>query len=131
MVAVGEACRATGSHGLSGAVLFSSLEVCVLCFAAAQWAGVGTLVYALPKAPWMVERGHDLRELNTRSTRPIELIHVAAAEQRALSVVTEWVRRRWARTGLPWLDERSRGVRATQPGAGPIVPRPQPVDARA
>lgn len=46
VVAIRTACRALGTHVLSGAVLVSSCEPCPLCLAAALWARVDGVVYA-------------------------------------------------------------------------------------
>ena len=40
------ACRAIGSHDLSGAVLYSSGECCPMCYAAAYWARIAKVYYA-------------------------------------------------------------------------------------
>lgn len=44
--AIRRACRAIGSHDLSGAVLFSSGECCPMCYAAAYWARIAKVYYA-------------------------------------------------------------------------------------
>lgn len=44
--AIREACRKIGSHDLSGAVLYSSCELCPMCYATAYWARIGKVFYA-------------------------------------------------------------------------------------
>ncbi|GAA2229618.1 nucleoside deaminase [Herbiconiux moechotypicola] len=46
--AIREACRSLGRTSLAGAVLYSSCEPCLMCAAAAVWAGIDSVVYAAP-----------------------------------------------------------------------------------
>jgi len=46
VVAIRTACRALGTHVLTGTVLVSSCEPCPLCLSAALWARVDAVVYA-------------------------------------------------------------------------------------
>jgi guanine deaminase len=46
IVALREACRATGGFRLDGAVLYSSCEPCPMCFGAAWWSRVDRIVFA-------------------------------------------------------------------------------------
>jgi guanine deaminase len=46
VVAIRAACRALGTHDLSGAVLYTSCEPCPMCFGAAWWARVERIVHA-------------------------------------------------------------------------------------
>jgi guanine deaminase len=46
VVAIRAACRATGSHLLTGATLYASTEPCPMCLAAAWWARVERIVFA-------------------------------------------------------------------------------------
>ena len=50
VVAIREACRALGTHDLSGAVLYASCEPCPMCFGAAYWARVDRIVHAASRA---------------------------------------------------------------------------------
>jgi guanine deaminase len=50
VVAIREACRALGTHDLSGAVLYASCEPCPMCFGAAWWARVDRIVHAASRA---------------------------------------------------------------------------------
>ena len=43
MVALREACRALGTHDLSGCVVYSSSEPCPMCYAACWWARVDAI----------------------------------------------------------------------------------------
>ncbi|MBL0888382.1 nucleoside deaminase [Myceligenerans indicum] len=46
VMAIRAACRATDSHSLEGAVLYSSCEPCPLCLTAGLWARVDRVVFA-------------------------------------------------------------------------------------
>jgi guanine deaminase len=46
VVAIRDACRRTGHHDLSGAVLYTSCEPCPMCFGAAWWARIDRIVFA-------------------------------------------------------------------------------------
>ena len=45
VMAIREACAATGSFKLEGAVLYSSCEPCPMCLAAAYWARIERIVF--------------------------------------------------------------------------------------
>ena len=46
IVAIRQACAATGHFHLEGAVLFTSCEPCPMCLAAAYWAHIAQIYYA-------------------------------------------------------------------------------------
>jgi tRNA(Arg) A34 adenosine deaminase TadA len=46
IVAIRNACKALGTHDLSGCVLYASCEPCPMCFAAILWARIDALFYA-------------------------------------------------------------------------------------
>jgi guanine deaminase len=50
VVAIREACRALGTHDLTGAVLYASCEPCPMCFGASWWARVARIVHAASRA---------------------------------------------------------------------------------
>ena len=45
VTAIREACRKRGTIDLSETVLYSTCEPCPMCFAAAHWARIGTIVF--------------------------------------------------------------------------------------
>ena len=48
--AIRDACHALGSHHLPGCVLFTTCEPCPMCLAAAHWARLDRIEYALTRA---------------------------------------------------------------------------------
>jgi guanine deaminase len=50
IVAIRAACRALGTHDLTGGVLYASCEPCPMCFGAAYWARVDRIVHAATRA---------------------------------------------------------------------------------
>lgn len=45
IVSIRRACRAVGSPGLEGAILYTTLQPCGMCSMASIWAKVGTIVF--------------------------------------------------------------------------------------
>jgi guanine deaminase len=46
VTAIRTACRALGTHDLTGSVLYTSCEPCPMCLASALWARIGRVVFA-------------------------------------------------------------------------------------
>jgi tRNA(Arg) A34 adenosine deaminase TadA len=46
IVAIRDACRALGTHDLSGAAIYATCEPCPMCLAAIHWARIDRIVYA-------------------------------------------------------------------------------------
>jgi guanine deaminase len=92
MVAIREACRALGTHDLSGTAIYTTCEPCPMCLAAIYWARIDRIYFA---------GGHDdascagfddsliYGELRVpREARRIPMIGIARAE--ALKLFDEW-----------------------------------------
>lgn len=90
-----EACGNLKTPDLKGAVLYESLECCLMCFSAAYWAGISRIVYACRKTPEMVKKFYyegysDNSEVNKRNNREIELLFIPDFEKEVLSIIKEW-----------------------------------------
>ena len=69
VVAIREACRALGTHDLTGAVLYASCEPCPMCFGAAWWARVDRIVHAASRAD-AASAGFDDAAIHADVARP-------------------------------------------------------------
>ena len=91
--AIRQACRALGTHDLSGAVLYASCECCPMCYAAAYWARIEKIFYA---ASWTdYEHIFDDSKINRdillpyskRKLQPVQIL-----QREALAVWEEFLR---------------------------------------
>jgi guanine deaminase len=70
VVAIRAACRALGTHDLTGAVLYTSCEPCPMCFGAAWWARVDRIVHAADRHD-AARAGFDDAEIFSDVARPL------------------------------------------------------------
>lgn len=94
-VAIREACKNLITSDLSGAVMYESIECCVMCLSVAYWAGISKIVYACKKTPEMVSKhyyeGNTSNEsLNKENNRQIELVFASDFEKESLEVIKGW-----------------------------------------
>jgi tRNA(Arg) A34 adenosine deaminase TadA len=94
-VAIREACKKLGTSGLTGAVMYESIQSCLMCFSTSYWAKVEKIVFAARKTPEMVKKFYyegvtDIGEINTLNNRQIEMVHVPEMEEEALKVIRGW-----------------------------------------
>jgi guanine deaminase len=94
-IAIREACKSLNTSSLEGAVLYESIECCVMCFSVAYWAGISKIIYACKKTPEMVTKGYyegttDNQSLNKENNRQIELVFASQLEPASLRVIQEW-----------------------------------------
>lgn len=95
--AIREAGATLQKRNLDDVVLYSSLEPCVMCFAASFWAHIPKVVFACgrSKVPANYYEGdHDILALNAKNLRKIELVHFQEREAGALGVITNWEKSR-------------------------------------
>jgi tRNA(Arg) A34 adenosine deaminase TadA len=82
-----------GERDIPDAVLYTSLEPCLMCYAACFWAHIPQIVFACSRAKVSskyYEGDHDISELNNATQRRIKLIHVQGMEEEALAVIQRW-----------------------------------------
>lgn len=94
-VAIREACRKLETADLSEAVMYESLQSCLMCFSTSYWAHLGKIVYAAKKTPEMVKEFYyegmtNPAEINNQNNSQIELIYVPELEEESLKVIREW-----------------------------------------
>ncbi|MEI6296078.1 MAG: nucleoside deaminase [bacterium] len=93
MVSIREACKKLKTTELSGSVLYSSMQPCLMCLGASMWGSVSKIIYACSKEK--VDVGYYggeylASEINSKLIRPIELIHFAELEEESLKIVRGW-----------------------------------------
>lgn len=93
--AIRNACQKIESSNLSGAVLYSNLEPCTMCFSVAYWSGISKIVFAAKKSESSIEKGYyegknESEQINNNNNRKIEMVYLSDLENESLSVVKEW-----------------------------------------
>lgn len=93
MVSIRNACKNLETAGLSGAVLYASMQPCLMCLGASMWSGISKIVFACSKEKVSAEYygGHyKSSQINSELMHPIELIHLVELEEESLMLVREW-----------------------------------------
>jgi len=93
--AIREAANKLGERDLVNVILYSSLEPCVMCYAASFWAHIPKVVFACSRqkvSQEYYEGNHDIFALNEKGKRKINLVHDVGLEGEALKVIQEWER---------------------------------------
>ena len=93
MASIRAACKNLNTSDLSGSILYASMQPCLMCLGASMWSAIPRIVFACPKEKVSAEYygGHyELSAINTRLTRPIELVHFVELEDESLAIVREW-----------------------------------------
>ena len=90
-----EACRNLKTSDLSGAILYASMEPCMMCFSVANWASISKIVYGFKKTDDMAMKGYyegknDIVELNEKNNRKIELEYIYDFESEILELIKNW-----------------------------------------
>ena len=91
--AIREASAKLSERDLQGVVLYSSMEPCVMCYAASFWAHIPRVVFACSRkmvSPDYYTGDHDIFALNEKGRRRIDLVHDISMEQDALRVIQDW-----------------------------------------
>jgi guanine deaminase len=93
MSSIRDACRNLKSSDLSGSTLYSSMQPCLMCFAASMWGGISKIFFAASKdrvSPEYYGGHYQVAELNPNLLKPIELTHIAELEEQSLTIVRSW-----------------------------------------
>ena len=91
--AIREACKNTNDKLLDGAIMYSSLEPCMMCLAASMWANVSKIIYACGKSRVATEfygGNYKTSDLNNYFLNKIEIIQDPEFEDASLEVVSLW-----------------------------------------
>lgn len=84
-----------GIVNLSGAILYASLQPCLMCFSVANWAGIEKIVFGCRKTKEMVKKGYyegesDIYAINEKNNRKIELVYLPDFERETLDLINKW-----------------------------------------
>jgi tRNA(Arg) A34 adenosine deaminase TadA len=93
-----KACKKLKTVDLNGAVLYVSLQPCLMCFSAANWAGISRIVYGCKKTKDMISKNYyegttDIYKVNKNNNREIELVYLPNFEKESLKLTKEWEER--------------------------------------
>lgn len=93
MASIRDACGNLKTSDLSGAVLYASMEPCLMCFGASMWSSISKIVFACAKDKVSENYygGHyNCQIINQEFVRPLEIIHLTELEEESLNVVNKW-----------------------------------------
>jgi tRNA(Arg) A34 adenosine deaminase TadA len=95
LVAIGNACKKLKTTSLAGATLYESVESCVMCFSAANWAGISKIVYTGRKTLELVEKRiyegkTSNKTLNEDNNHVIETLYIPDFEEESKQLISEW-----------------------------------------
>lgn len=91
--AIRDATQKLNRRDLVDAVLYSSLEPCLMCYSASFWAHIPRVVFACGRdkvSSKYYEGDHNIFSLNEKSHRHIELMHEKTLETVALRIIQKW-----------------------------------------
>ncbi len=93
ITAIRAACKKLRTRNLNNVILYSSLEPCLMCYSASVWASIPRIVYACGRARVSrqhFEGDHDLKMINGKSRKPIEIVNFRELEEEARQVIEDW-----------------------------------------
>lgn len=93
IAAIRDACVHLKTSELVGAVIYTSMEPCSMCFSATMWSGIQKIVFACgkDKVSEAYYGGHyHTATINDQLIHPLELVHLSELEEESLEVVKGW-----------------------------------------
>lgn len=91
--AIRDACKNLKTSNLSGLILYSSMEPCLMCFGASMYSSISKIIFALPREMTSKEYyGGDYNNnlINLKFINPIEMIHFSELENESFKIVSYW-----------------------------------------
>lgn len=90
-----DACKDLKTTDLTGATLYASLQPCLMCFSASNWANISRIVYGCKKTNEMAEKIYyegfnNIEEINSKNIKQIELVYIPDFEEEILQIIEEW-----------------------------------------
>lgn len=93
---VDDAVQAEG-HPLTGAVMYASMQPCLMCSSKMYWAGVEQVEYAIPKQAvnmeYAYENNEDTEKITSSFWKPLHMQHISDLQEEALTIYKLWVSR--------------------------------------
>jgi guanine deaminase len=93
IAAIQNACENLQTTDLSGSILYSSLEPCLMCLGAIAWSSISKVIFACSKekvSPDYYSGNYKSAEINKTLIQPIELVNIPEFEKKSLEVITNW-----------------------------------------
>jgi tRNA(Arg) A34 adenosine deaminase TadA len=93
IASIRDACKTLSIADLSNAILYASLQPCLMCFGASMWGGIRKIVYACGRekvSPEYYGGHYMISAINADLIRPVELLHDVGLEAASLAVIREW-----------------------------------------
>lgn len=92
-----KACRKLKTTNLQGSILYASLQPCLMCFSAANWAGISKIVFGCQKTEKMLKGGcyegkNDIYQINSNNSRQIILEYIPDFESESLRLLDQWLK---------------------------------------
>lgn len=91
--AIREACKKLGTTDLSGAILYASMEPCIMCLGSAMWSSISRIVYACSSKQVSNDYyggSYNESEINSKFNHPIEIIQITELEYVSLEIIKNW-----------------------------------------
>lgn len=87
------ASRHVQSTNLANAILYASMQPCLMCFGATMWCGITDIFYACPMSKVAKEYyggTYDTSVFQSHLIHPVRQTHVAELEEKSLALVRRW-----------------------------------------
>lgn len=93
--AIRNACKKLETTNLSDCTLYASLQPCLMCFSAANWAGISRIVYGCKKTDEMVKKKcyeglNNIEDINAKNNHKIKIEYLGDYENNSLKLIQEW-----------------------------------------
>lgn len=90
-----KACKNLQTTNLKGAVLYASLQPCLMCFSAAYWAGISKIVFGCKKTETMVKKRYyegkaDIYQINKKINRQIKIKYLSSYKDKIINLIKNW-----------------------------------------
>ena len=90
-----KACKKLKTTNLDGAILYASLQPCIMCLSASFWSGISKIVFAANKTNEMVKKVYyeglnNIETVNNNNSRKIQIEQIKELEDKSLQLVKKW-----------------------------------------